>query len=296
MANGFALPALSHVLRRLLLDAAPADDLSFLGAGGWQVTLAAPDLVKRGDKDGPLLNLFLYQVGRNSGWHNRGARTHDGDGNRVGAPPLALDLRYLITAYGSKTYQAEALLGHALIALHDRPILSPDYIADSLALPPAPDKIDKQLATSGLADQVEAVHLSVDNLSVDDLSRLWSGLQLGLRPSVSLLATALLLSSRRTPRTAAPVKARTLTTVALTRPVIGSVAAEAGPQLPIEPGTRIRVTGEGLFNVPMVVLIGGIDATAMIDTAAPGYPATLTLTLPAALPPDMLAGTQTIEV
>jgi hypothetical protein len=296
MANGFALPALSHVLRRLLLDAAPPDDLSFLGAGGWQVSMLAPDLVKRGDKDAPLLNLFLYQVGRNSGWHNRNARTHDADGNRTAAPPLAVDLRYLITAYGSKAYQAEALLAHALVALHDRPVLTRDYIADSLKLPVTPEKIDKQLAASGLAEQVESVQLSVDNFSVDDLSRLWSAFQLGLRPSVSLLATVLLLSSRRTPRTTLPVTSRTITTVPLKRPVIESVAAADGAALPIEPGTRIVVTGQLLFDDPMQLSIGATDVTATIDAAAPDFPAKLTLTLPAVLPAEMFAGVQTIQV
>jgi hypothetical protein len=296
MANGFALPALSHVLRRLLLDAAPPDDLSFLGMGGWQVSMLAPDLVKRSDKDAPLLNLFLYHVAQNSGWKNRQARTHDSDGERVAAPPLALDLRYLITAYGAKAYQAEALLAHALLALHDRPVLSRDYIADSLKLPMSPEKIDKQLAASGLAEQVESVRLSVDPLSGDDLARLWSGLQLGLRPSVSLLATVLLLSSRRTPRASLPVTSRTLTTIPLSRPVIESVAAEDGAQLPIEPGTRILVRGQGLFEDPMELLIGEADVTAMIDAAAPDFPATLTVALPATLSAGMLAGVQTIQV
>ena len=296
MATGFALSALSHVLRRLLLDAAPQDDLSFLGAGGWQVSMLAPDLVKRGDKDAPLLNVFLYQVAQNPGWKNRQARTHDSAGERIAAPPLALDLRYLITAYGSKAYQAEALLAHALLALHDRPVLTHDYIADSLKLPGSPEKIDKQLAASGLAEQVESVRLSIDTLSGDDLARLWSGFQLGLRPSVSLLATVLLLTSRRTPRASLPVASRTITTVPLKRPMIESVAAVDGPQLPIEPGVKIVVKGQGLFDDPMELLIGGIDVTAMIDDTAPDFPTMLTVALPAALPAGMLSGVQTVQV
>jgi|GEM_PF-6454988 len=296
MPNGFALPALSHVLRRLLLDAAPQEDLSFLGSGGWQVTMLAPDLVKRGDKDAPLLNLFLYQIGRNSGHYNRNARTHDADGNRVAAPPLAVDLRYLITAYGSKAYQAEAMLAHAMVALHDRPVLTQEFIADSLKLPATPDAVDKQLAASGLAEQGESVHLSVDNLSADDLARLWSGFQLGLRPSVSLLATVLLMSSRRTPRASLPVESRTITTVPLNRPVIDMVAREGGPQLPIEPGSRILVTGQRLYAVPMTLLIGETDVTALIDNTAPDFPATLAVDLPASLPAAMLAGVQSAQV
>ncbi|MCW3846503.1 DUF4255 domain-containing protein [Sphingomonas sp. LB-2] len=296
MANPFALPALGHVLRQLLMDAAPNSDLSFLGMGGWQVSMLPPDLIKRGDTDGPLLNLYLYQVAQNPGWRNRDARTHDAAGQRIAAPPLALDLHYLITAYGSQPYQAEALLGHALLALHDRPVLTRDYIAAALKLPGSPTAIDKHLAASGLAEQVESVRLSLDNLSGDDLARLWSGYQLGMRPSVSLLATVLLLSSRTTPQTPLPVTARTITTVPLHRPVIASVHAKGGALLPVEPGTTILISGDSLFDPTMTLLVSDVDVTTLIDPAGEGHPATLTVPLPATLPAKMVAGIQTVEI
>ena len=111
-----------------------------------------------------------------------------------------------------------------------------------------------------------------------------------------MLATVLVLSSRRTPRASLPVASRTLTTVPLNHPVIESVAAEDGPQLPIEPGTRIVVKGQRLFDDAITLLIGGIDVTAMIDDTAPDYPTTLTAALPAALPAGMPAGVQTVQV
>ena len=210
MANGFALPALGHVLRQLLMNAAPDCDLNFLGASGWQVTVLAPDLIKRGDADPPLLNLYLYQVASNPDWRNRAMPTNDANGERFSAPPLALDLRYLVTAYGSKVYQAEALLGHALLALHDHPLLTRDYIAESLAVPVASVAIDKHLAASGLAEQVESIRLSIDKLSADDLARLWSGFQSGMRPSVSVLASVMLLSSRTELTNPIPIATRSI--------------------------------------------------------------------------------------
>jgi hypothetical protein len=175
-------------------------------------------------------------------------------------------------------------------------VLSRDYIAASLALPAAPESIDKHLAASGLAEQVESVRLTLDNLSGDDLSRLWSGFQLGLRPSVSCLATVLLLASRATPQPRLPVASRTITTIPLRRPVIAEVRAQDGANLPIEPGTTIIVSGSNLFDDPMRLLISGIDATALIDPAAADYPEVLTVDLPSPLPAGMLAGVQTVEV
>ena len=98
MVNGFALPALGHVLRHLLINSAPGSDLRFLGASGWQVTMLAPDLIKRGDADPPLLNVYLYQIAPNPGWRNRAAQIQDANRQGIAAPSLALDLRYLVTA------------------------------------------------------------------------------------------------------------------------------------------------------------------------------------------------------
>ena len=210
MVNGFALPALGHVLRHLLINAAPGSDLRFLGASGWQVTMLAPDLIKRGDADPPLLNVYLYQVAPNPGWRNRAAQIQDANRQGIAAPSLALDLRYLVTAYGSKAYQAEALLGHALLALHHHPLLTRDYIAKSLALFVPSEALDEQLASSGLAEQVESIRLSIDNLTADDMARLWLGFQQGMRPSISVLASALLFSGPALATTPAPITLRSV--------------------------------------------------------------------------------------
>ena len=53
-----------------------------------------------------------------------------------GAPPLALDLHYIITAYGRADFQAEILLGYAMHLLHERPML--DREAIRRALDPSP--------------------------------------------------------------------------------------------------------------------------------------------------------------
>ena len=137
-------------------------------------------------------------------------RTDDDSGERTSTRQLALDLRYLVTAYGSKAYHAEALLGHALLALHDHPLLTRDYIAESLAVPVASVAIDKHLAASGLAEQVESIRLSIDKLSADDLARLWSGFQSGMRPSVSVLASVMLLSSRTELTNPIPIATRSI--------------------------------------------------------------------------------------
>lgn len=294
MFTAFALPGVTHVLRRLLQDAAPPDAATVLGeAKGWQVSTVAPDLVQRGPKEPPLLNLFLYHVAPNRSWRNLDARTHDAAGNRVAAPPLALDLHYLLTAYGTADYQAEILLGHAMLALHEHAVLSRDLIA--AAFDPNVS-LEALMGASGLDAQVEAVGVTLEALEADGLERLWTGLQLALRPSASYLVTVLLLQSRARVIAAPPATSRTITTVPLERPRIDTVAALAGGAEPIEPGTAIAVDGARLIGDATALLIGEADLAAAIDRDAPGYPDRLTLTLPDPMPPGLSPGTRGVQV
>jgi hypothetical protein len=79
------------------------------------VSAKAPDIVQEsfaGGADENQVNLFLHQVTHNAGWRNQECRPPvpmAGLGSRI--PQLALDLHYLLTAYGSDDWQAEACWG-----------------------------------------------------------------------------------------------------------------------------------------------------------------------------------------
>ena len=103
-----------------------------------KVTAVAPDTIKLDEPDAPpSLNLFLYRTSLNQGWaQRRPADASTANGTRVSNPPLALNLHYLLTAYGSADFQAEILLGYAMHLLHERPVL--DRAAIRKALDPSP--------------------------------------------------------------------------------------------------------------------------------------------------------------
>ena len=115
--------------------------LSSLFGGTVVVSSQAPDLVQNSLGDGSTLqnqvNLFLHQVTHNVGWRNVGLPSLAADGKTVlKNPPLALDLHYLLTAYGSSDWQAEALLGYALLMLHQNPVIARSQVSAALqALP-----------------------------------------------------------------------------------------------------------------------------------------------------------------
>src|SRR5512147_2053373 len=120
----------------------------------------------------PSLNLFMYRTSKNLGWAEAGLPAFDGNGSRLANPPLALNLHYLLTAYGSADFQAEILLGYAMHLLHERPVL--DRAAIRRALEPSPldtsmlPPLFQVLAASDLADQIEGIKVTPSLLSADE--------------------------------------------------------------------------------------------------------------------------------
>ncbi len=112
-------------------------------------------------------------------------------------PPLALNLYYLVTAYAENDNEliAQVLLGTAMGILHDHPLLGREEIRSALAL-------------SELDGQVERVRVTPQPLSLDELSRLWTGFQTTLRLSAAYQAAVVLIDSQRPTRAALPVLRR----------------------------------------------------------------------------------------
>jgi hypothetical protein len=181
--------------------------------GSVKVTAVGPDTIKLDDPDaGPSLNLFLYRVSPNPGWRNAALPSYGPDGARATNPPLALDLHYLLTAYGSADFHAEILLGYAMHLLHERPVLDRASIRTALdpsplgpsILPPA----FQALAAADLADQVEAVTVTPEPMDSEGMSRLWSALQTHYRPSAAYLVSVVLIESTKPAKNALPVLSR----------------------------------------------------------------------------------------
>jgi hypothetical protein len=210
VSNALALGAVTAVLRNML-------DNGFIDTGAplspVKVTAVAPDLVKLDDPDSPpSLNLFLYRTTRNQGWAEVGLPWFDYDGTRLTNPPLALNLHYLLTAYGVADFQAEILLGYAMHLLHERPVL--DRAAIRRALDPSPlggtilPPAFQALTASDLADQVDSVTITDESLDSEEMSRLWSAIQAHYRPTTAYVVSVVLIEARKTTRNALPVLSR----------------------------------------------------------------------------------------
>jgi hypothetical protein len=113
MSTALAIAGVSAALRDLLNDGFVNHNVSGVVGSTVTVSTLPPDKVVKSDGiEATQLNLFLRRVTPNSGWRNEGLPSRDGSGRaRLSNPPLALNLHYLISAYGEADLHAEILLG-----------------------------------------------------------------------------------------------------------------------------------------------------------------------------------------
>ncbi len=210
MSSPLAIGAVSAVLRNLL-DSGIVEQVP-LGTTV-TVTAAAPDTIRLDvPEDPPQLNVFLHQVTPNAAWRNRELPSHGSNGERLTNQPLALDLHYLITAYGKSDFQAEILLGYAMHLLHERPVLDRPTIRR--ALDPSPLDVSmlppafQVLTASDLADQFETIRITPMAMSVDEMSKLWAAIQTHYRPSAAYQVSVVLIDAKKPIRVPLPVLSR----------------------------------------------------------------------------------------
>lgn len=300
MSNALAIAAVTAVLRDRLNDGLINADLGSLG--GFAVTSLPPDRFGPGGTDDTpanRLNLFLYRVSVNSGWANERLPSRSSDGTRTANPYLALDLHYLLSAYGLEDLNDQILLGYGMQILHDTPVLGRDAVRTSLGggavnasvLPTA----FQQLSAADLAEQVEQIRITPHYADLETTSQLWSSLNTGLRPTALYTATVVLIESQAPTKTALPVHEGKLYVPLLRRPTITRLLSQ--PDAPTPPsegrsivhGDRLVLLGSGLRGDLTKARIGAVTVE---DADIEGTPTRLAFPLPA----ELLAGVHGVQV
>jgi len=194
MSNPLAIAAVTATLRNLLTTGISADpDLADV-----TVTMQPVDRARTGNTTANQLNVFLYHILPSAAWRNMDmpSRVRNGE---TGAPPLGLNLYYLITAYGRdddlRVPFSHHLLGRAMSVLSDHPLL---FAAD----------IKAALPNNDLWNQVERIRFTLQPLPQDELSKLWTGFQTGFRLSMAYEAAVVLIDSGLSAKTPLPVLTR----------------------------------------------------------------------------------------
>ncbi len=275
MSSALAIASVTHVLKDLLNNGLIDHDLS--AVGNVEVTALPPDRIDTTTQSQKSqLNLYMYRVTPNTGWRNAGLPSRDGRGDRIANPPLALDLHYLLTAYGADELHAEILLGYGMQLLHETPALARGAIRESLAPPSTVAGVDlppelKILSTSELAEQFEQIKLTPESLSTEEISKLWAAFQAKYRPTAAYQAAVVLIESRKSTRSALPVGGRNIYATPFRRPVIEKIMSRAQPgdpiveHRPILEGCDLVVTGKQLRGDDLLVDVGGVEATPAME-------------------------------
>lgn len=269
MSNAHAIAAVTKVLVNLIDEALKAANLS--GPVGSDITVSAlpPKRVKLSESTDPnQLNLFLYLVQPNL--HFLNLPTRDSAGARTQNTPLALELYYLVTAYGAADFASEIILGHTLQVLHENSVLNRDAIRAKLKPGANPKPAELALAGAGLADQGEQIKISPEKITTEEMSRLWSAFSAEYRPSVAYRVTVVMIQSQASTKSALPVLQRGIYVRSLSTPLIERVASQSAADQPtvenqpILPGAILVLAGQRLRGEVTRVVIDGVklDATS----------------------------------
>lgn len=269
MSSGYGIAAVTAVLKaRLENRLLEADVQAAIGPAA--VTSLPPDRVQAGAAEPNQLNIYLHHASPNAAWRNEGHPVRDGNGRRVTRPPLALDLHYLITAFGVDTYAAEILLGHAMRELHEHPLLDRDSV-DHVLHPAVPDAtLPAAVSASGLEDQHEPVRIVPISVGSEEMSRLWTALQAQYRATAAYLVGSVLIDPTESASPGLPVLLRslgpsTLAAMAIVDVVVEPVGeARPDPTAPILPTSRILVRGSGVGTADAIVVGGERLAVAAV--------------------------------
>lgn len=282
MSSALALSAVTAVLQSLFNTVfnQPASAL-----GSVLVSAVAPDIVQSaiGSSSNSQLrvNLFLHQVTPNASWRNMGMPSLGADGaTRLTSPPLALDLHYLLTVYATEDTEAEALLGYAVLMLHENPILPRAEIRAALAGLTSTTPLYQVLSSSGLADQIEMIKIAPATLGREEMAWLWTALKADYRPTFPFQVSVVLLQPQLPAAASLPVLSRGIAA----QP--SAPAAQLQLRLPAgeyaaAPGDTVTVTGTSLTGAGNIALSNqrlGIQYPFFAPATV--TPASLTFTVP----------------
>lgn len=143
-----------------------------------RLVLDAPStLIKEADPVTDALSVYLYRVVEDAEMKNRPFERLNGQ--RLRYPPLALDLFYLITPVTNHVDNDHKILGKAMQIFYDNGV------------------IKGSLLKGILENTTSEIRVTLNALTMEDLSKLWSAFMRPLRLCVSYQVKAVYIDSER---------------------------------------------------------------------------------------------------
>lgn len=290
MSNALSIATVTAVIKNLLENGLVSDAIA-ASVGDVLVTALPPDKIQVGSDERAQINLFLYHVtqNRNVDWISQEYRNRYST-TRTANPPLALDLHYVLTAYGAKDFQAEILLGYAMQMLHKLPIITSNTIENALknAAETSTSSVFSQaianLSVSNLALRLGQIKVSSAFLTMEETSRIWSALQTNYRPSATYQVSMVMINSDNID------ELDNSDALQLSEPTIEQITAPTSQaEATITIGSTILIRGKRLRGDITKVRLSNIDK---LFTPFDVQDTQVSLQVP----PDLRAGIQSVQI
>ena len=188
MATYQAIAATGQAILGLLADACPKPEFA----------AARFDLYQMKDYAAPMeegISLYLYRLTANGSRRNLPPRTAP-DGRRT-RPPFPLDLHYLLTAWAKTAARQHRLLGWAIRALEDVPVLHASLL-------------NSYSPEGEIFHPDESVEVIFEALSLADMSNMWFASKFSPQLSVTYVVRFVAVESDVELREYPPVQTRAL--------------------------------------------------------------------------------------
>lgn len=249
-AIAVATEGLKALVQRSFAEAAPA---AIAGAkvGAVRPTQIANDFVG--------VNIFLYRLTPNAALRNEDLPSRRANGELARRPQLAANLHYLLTFVGDEAgLEPQRILGAAAAGLHAHSELMPEDIEELAENASAGSYLRLH---NDLAQQVERVRFTLEPLSLEDLTKLWTIFpQKPYELSIAVQASVVLLEAPLTPVPRRPVLRRGIFSGLADPPKLASIAPLITPRTVQGARARLTLTGAQL---------SGQVTRARIDTDEP---------------------------
>ncbi|MEJ2567459.1 MAG: DUF4255 domain-containing protein [candidate division WOR-3 bacterium] len=154
------------------------------------IVLASPKEIEDKGIASVRLSLFLYQIVENAYVKNR-PMENLGTGE-LKYPPLSLNFYYLITPYSDESQETTdwdryTILGKAMQTLYDNAILRGSALLDVL----------KEVQHEDYYDQIDRICITLNPISLDDLTKIWNSLDTPMKLSVGYEVRVVMVESER---------------------------------------------------------------------------------------------------
>jgi uncharacterized protein (TIGR03437 family) len=264
MSDYLAVGGVSAVLKALLNAGLSEGGPATILVSPPGITNKAPDLIPTGPDEPAQLNLFMYYSSINPALRNVGLPSMNSSGAASSNPPLAINLHYLVTAYGANAFDPEILLAFAMQVFHKTPVVPPKVIQSALTALAAGTPSSQQQLISGstLANQIEHIRITPETLTTEEIYRLWTAFQTSYRPTTSYQVSVVVIQDTQSYQSNLPVKRRAL--VAL--PSIGPVISGVSPTM-VAPGQTLTLNGSNFLSSAVADTLVSFDDGTPVPVA-----------------------------